>query len=113
MNTSRCYHTTIKLVLSLVTTSAVSGCYLEDYLAACSSFAEKAKIQQTLSEQAAVVRQVEQVRPGHVDVMVGEIKRCPGKARISIGHATEKDRQKIERIIGPQFFGLPYRTINW
>jgi hypothetical protein len=93
---------------------SLSGCtWVEAILKPCSSLTERSKIQQVLNEQASMVRKIESVHPGHVQVMVQDIERCPGKAMLEIGHATEKDRQKIERMVGQQFYGLSYRMINW
>jgi type III secretory pathway lipoprotein EscJ len=92
----------------------LSGCtWVESLLKPCSSFAERSRIQQVLNEQASMVRKIEGVHPGQVRVIVRDVERCPGKAMLEIGHATEKDRQKIERMVGRSFYGLSYRMINW
>lgn len=98
----------------VILTGMVSSCTLiEDTLLPCSSFVEETRIQKILNEHADVVKKIEQVRPGHVDVMFGKVDRCPGKGTIQIGYASEKDRQEIEKIIGKKFYGIPYRGINW
>lgn len=93
---------------------SLSGCtWVEGILKPCSSFTERSEIQQVLDEQASMVRKIEDVHPGHVEVFVRDIERCPGKAMLEIGYASEEDRQKIERMVGQQLYGLSYRMFNW
>ncbi len=93
---------------------SLSGCiWIEGILKPCSSFTERSKIQQVLNQQASMVREIEGIHPGQVQVFVQDIERCPGKAMLEIAHATEEDRQKIEQMVGQQFYGLSYRMFNW
>lgn len=91
----------------------ISGCDLVEQTGLlCNSFSESAAIEKVLADHAQIVKQVENVNTGTIDVIVEEISSCPGKGRLVITHATEDDRQKIEQLIDDNFFGIPYRMQN-
>ena len=39
-------------------------------------------------------------------------KRCPGKAELVISYGTHDQREKIKKVIGDTFFGVPYWMTN-
>jgi hypothetical protein len=73
----------------------------------------EAEVRQVVEAHADVIRQIEQVDPGNVEVMINT-RGCPGKADLLIGYPSHQDRLDIEAIIASEtFYGIPYRLLNW
>lgn len=79
----------------------------------CEKLPIETEVQKVVEEHADVIRQIEQVDPGNVEVMI-DTRSCPGKADLLIGYPSHRDRLDIEVIIaGETFYGVPYRLLNW
>lgn len=80
---------------------------------ACEVMPSEADVRRVFADHADTVAAVQAVgRPGDitVDVMTGEY--CTGKADIGIFFGTESQKKQIQKILGPDFFGVPYRLFN-
>ncbi len=75
------------------------------------------EVQKALADHGDIIEQLKQV--GATEVKPNEIK-CRGfqeglvfiKGDIEIWYSTRKQRVEIEKIIGDNFFGIPYRGYN-
>lgn len=74
----------------------------------CDRLPSEERVRRVLAEHRA---EWERVR-GLSEWVTVDIWRCPGKASLDIYYATQRDRAEIERLIGPTFFGVPYRVQN-
>jgi hypothetical protein len=78
----------------------------------CASYPTESTVQQSLATHAPTLIQLEQIAPQQIFVSAQEIPSCRGRAKIMILYPSEDDRRRIERVLGPTFFGIPYTMTN-
>ena len=78
---------------------------------ACEKLPRLAEVDKADDEHQDVIRQIEALNPGFVDV---EVNACgPENADITFWYGSHKDRIAIETLIGSDtFFGIPYNLQN-
>ena len=78
----------------------------------CEKLPSIAEVEKAIAEHQGVIRQIEAVHPGFVDI---EVNACgTGNADITFRYPSHKDRIAIENIIGSDtFFGVPYNLQNY
>jgi len=78
----------------------------------CEKLPAESEVRKVVEAHADVIRQIEQVNPGNVEVEVDTVT-CTGKADLLIWYASHQNRLAIEDIIAEEaFYGVPYRLQN-
>lgn len=81
--------------------------------ASCDELPSVAAVQQLVEEHRDTIQAVEAIHPGWIFVRVAEMgEDCPGKGYLYIEYPSHQDRVRIEELLGPTFFGLPYKGVN-
>lgn len=88
----------------------------------CEGFPSVEEVKQVLAEHSDLVKQIEDVSPGHVSV---HLTPCPGGAFITILYGGISEKMEIERVLDAagareegranvpwEFFGVPYGWVN-
>lgn len=92
----------------------ISGCTANNLTnqISCDELPTMSHIQQTLIDNKETQKRIENLNPGVITFVIEESKDCPGKAILVIYHATAREEQQIEDLIGNTFFGIPYDLRN-
>lgn len=81
--------------------------------ASCAELPTLEAVQGLFEEHRDTVAAVEGIHPGFVFVRVADMAPvCPGKGYLYIEYASHQDRVRIEELLGPTFFGVPYKGVN-
>jgi len=81
--------------------------------ASCEELPTLEDLQRLVEEHRATVQAVENIHPGWIFVRVANAgAACPGKGYLSIEYPSHQDRVRIEELLGPTFFGVPYKGAN-
>lgn len=81
--------------------------------ASCKELPTLEALQRLVEEHRATVQAVEDIHPGWIFVRVSDAgAACPGKGYLSIDYPSHQDRVRIEELLGPTFFGVPYKGTN-
>jgi hypothetical protein len=82
--------------------------------ASCAELPTLEALQRLVEEHRATVQAVENIHPGLIFVRVSDAgAACPGKGYLSIEYPSHQDRVRIEELLGPTFYGVPYRGTNF
>ncbi len=71
----------------------------------CEQLPPAEHVRRVLDEHRDEWQQVQE----HSDWVAVDTERCPGKADLAIYYPTERDKARINQVIGDSFFGIPYR----
>ena len=105
--------TRYKILIGLLFVQLTTGCdLLQRAGVTCEKFYEVTAIEKVLADHAQVVKQIKDINPRFIFVGAQKVEGCQGKAELLISFPTERDRKKIEQLIGDTFFGIPYRMQN-
>lgn len=81
--------------------------------ASCEELPTLEAVQRLAEEHRDTVEAIEAVHPGFVFLTVADMAPvCPGKGSLTIEYASHRDRVRIEELLGPTFFGVPYKGVN-
>ena len=98
----------VGLIVIYIVVSGVYIIYQASKVVPCEQLPTEEEVNQILAEHPNEVQQISDISlPPAVDTF-----RCPGKADILINYETDKDRTQIKKIIGNDFFDVPYRMSN-
>ncbi|MBW4650668.1 MAG: hypothetical protein KME06_18560 [Kastovskya adunca ATA6-11-RM4] len=78
----------------------------------CSQLPTIAGAEKVLNEHKSKVNQIKNVNPNFITVEVQESNNCAGKGIILISHPSENDCDSLKKILGKNFWGIPYKIIN-
>ncbi len=97
------------LVAGFFVYSIFEAMFLDTKEVPCEELPTVEYVEKVVSEHNDTWMQIAKISVGWVSI---DRTRCPGKADIVIYYAGETDRKKIKKLIGDDFFGVPYRLYN-
>ena len=95
-------------IIIAIIASGTYGIYQDSKEVACEKLPTVEEVNQVLTDHPNEVRQISEIfLPPFIETF-----RCLGKEDILISYEIGKDRAQIKKIIGNNFFGVPYRMSN-
>ena len=78
----------------------------------CEALPGQDDIEAIMETHQNIIKQIEDINPGHIRVYMDSSDTCPEKYLLVIEYPSHANREQIEALIGDTFFGVPWEGRN-